>query len=112
MRPFLFENRDKNKVELVEKGAVSLERFLRCRALQDILDDEIAYACYPSASCMRPSKGHQDLPWHCSRGRTFHLVIITLSRTCKPKTRICQHPCAVHSITSQSAIEDKHLVCS
>ncbi len=40
--PFLLENRDKNKVEFVEKGSLRLERFFGARTLYDEGDDKVS----------------------------------------------------------------------
>jgi hypothetical protein len=46
-------------------------------------------------------------PWRCSCGKTFHLVMITLSSTCKPRSvksqyQLCRTDCFMRHI---------HLVC-
>lgn len=42
MRPFLLQHRHKDEVEFVDKCFFGLEGLLRARALQDVLDDEVA----------------------------------------------------------------------
>lgn len=42
VRPFLLEDRYKNKVELVQEGSLGFERLLRGRALDDKVHNKIA----------------------------------------------------------------------
>jgi hypothetical protein len=89
MGPLLLEDGYENKVEFVEKSSLCFEGFFRARALDNEAHNEVANTWEPSAARLQGAKAPSS-PWHCSFGRTFHRVMITLSRTCNPKSAICQ----------------------
>lgn len=56
----------------------------------------------------------QHSPWHWSRGRTFHLVEMTLSRTCRPKSVDVLALCVLNGRGGgewRVVQTDVHLVC-
>lgn len=56
MGPFLLQDGNKNKVQLVEEGALVSEALFRAGGLNDEVDNEVADTC---TSSEKPKSGHK-----------------------------------------------------
>ncbi len=102
--PLLLQHGHEDEIQLVQQGLLSLQRVFGAGALDDELDDEVADPCEWSAcGWVGPHREPMSIaPWHCSRGSTFHLVMITWSRTCSARNLVWEKVASDRILSTRS----------